>query len=226
MKTLSIIIPAFNEEENIKIVLDEVITIVIPGWEKEIIVIDDGSTDETGKLALSYMSKVRYIKHPINKGKGEAIKTGIVSSSGDCILIQDADREYNSKHIPELVRAFETTHSAAIYGSRNLRPGRRGYPLYIFGVVLLTALVNLRYKTILTDVYTGYKLFKGEVIRDITLESSGFEFEMEITMKILKAGGSIYEIPINYEPRKFKDGKKIRGWDGAVGLWTWFRNSI
>src|SRR3989344_291668 len=114
MKTLSIIIPAFNEEENIKIVLDEVITIVIPGWEKEIIVIDDGSTDETGKLALSYMSKVRYIKHPINKGKGEAIKTGIVSSSGDCILIQDADREYNSKHIPELVQHLKL-HTLQLY---------------------------------------------------------------------------------------------------------------
>ena len=193
--------------------------------EKEIVVIDDASCDATPDI-LKDMKGIVAVFHKKNSGKGAAIKTGLLQATGAIILIQDADREYNSKHIPELVRAFETTHSAAIYGSRNLRPGRRGYPLYIFGVVLLTALVNLRYKTILTDVYTGYKLFKGEVIRDITLESSGFEFEMEITMKILKAGGSIYEIPINYEPRKFKDGKKIRGWDGAVGLWTWFRNSI
>lgn len=226
MKTLSIIIPAFNEEENIEKVIREVTEVNVPGWDKEIVIVDDGSTDGTKKVIEKFNDRVVFRAHETNKGKGEAIKTGISNSKGDCILIQDADHEYDSKYIPELVKAFETTGSAAIYGSRNINPGRRGYPLYIVGVALLTALVNVRYKTALTDVYTGYKLFKGDIIRNIPLQSSGFEFEMEVTMKLLRAGHTIHEIPIGYEPRKFKDGKKIRGWDGVVGMWTFFRNVI
>ncbi len=191
------------------------------GYEKEIIVVDDGSSDGTGKLLENLKEKYNFIllSHSQNLGKGAAVRTGLGKVSGDLVLIQDADLEYDPYDYQRLIEAFDDKTSV-VYGSRNINPEKRGYFHYVLGVKFLTFLTNFFFNSQLTDVYTGYKLFPANLIKSIPLESKGFEIEVEITAKILKKGIAIKEVPIHYYPRKFSQGKKIRLFDGLIGIWT------
>jgi len=218
---LSIIIPTFNEKTTIEEILKRVIRAPVLDYQKEIIIVDDGSTDGTTDILKNLREELDfiYIKHPKNSGKGAAIKTALKEVTGDLALIQDADLEYNPDDYQNLLEAFNQSGSV-VYGSRNINPQKKSYFHYFLGVKFLTFLTNLLFKAKLTDVYTCYKLFPASLIKSIPLNSQGFEFEAEITTKILKRGVKIKEIPIDYQPRKFSQGKKIHFQDGLFGLGT------
>ena len=226
-KRLTVIIPVYNEEKTIAQVLARVAALNFLGWQKEIIVVDDGSRDnskvKTQNAKQQYkIQNLQILEHEKNQGKGAAIKTGLKHATGEAVVIQDADLEYDPAEIQSLLSEFDGR--TAIYGSRNLHPERRGYPHYVLGVWLLTQLINLLYRANLTDAYTGYKLFPLSLLKSLDIESHGFEFEAEVTCKILKSGYNIKEVPIRYFPRKFTEGKKIRFEDGLIGIWTILKN--
>lgn len=220
---LSIIIPIFNEEKTVDKILKKVAAVKLPGIKKEIIVIDDGSTDNTREV----LSKFQILKHTKNLGKGAAIRTGIKHSTGDLIIIQDADLEYDPAYIPALLKPILNKQTNIVYGSRLVN-----YPLKLWGknkTVLpshliankfLTGLTNLLFNSKLTDMETCYKVFKKTCLDGISLKCKGFEFEPEITAKFLKKGYKILEIPIIAKPRTYKEGKKINFWDGILAIWT------
>lgn len=219
---LSIIIPALNEEKTIREILERVRKQKLPGWEKEIIVVDDGSADGTGEVAEKSVG-VNLVRHSFCRGKGAAIASGLEAASGDFVLIQDADLEYDPADWPRLLREIGDGKNQAVFGSRNLNPKRRGYTSYVFGVWFLTKLANFLFGARLTDIYTCYKILPLSLFREIGISSAGFEVEAEITAKILKRGVEVREVPISYRPRKFSEGKKIRWMDGARGAATLFR---
>lgn len=224
MRKLSIIIPAFNEEKTIARVIKRVADQNLGMWQKEIIVVDDGSTDKTEEeIKKLEIEKLIFLHHKQNYGKGTAIKTALGHVTGDAVIIQDADLEYDPKDIPKLLEALETSKSGVVYGSRELHPKRRGYPHYVLGVRILTALVNLRFGSHLTDAYTGYKLFRTDVLKSLNIKSTGFELEMELTVKLLRKNIKIKEVAINYTPRHFSEGKKIRLKDAIIGLIILFK---
>ncbi|MFA5830820.1 MAG: glycosyltransferase family 2 protein [Candidatus Paceibacterota bacterium] len=222
MKKLSILIPAYNEEKTVAEVIRRVFAADTLDFEKEVIVVDDGSTDNT-LSALKEISSFPFIliSHPKNLGKGAAIRTALGRASGDAILIQDADLELDADDYPVLLKELNET-TRVVYGSRNLLPridGKR-YPLYSLGGKMLTGFFNFLYGTHLTDINTAYKLFSKETMRAEELKSDGFEFCEEITAKLTRKGYKIKEVPIRYTPRTFAGGKKLRAKDGLIGLWT------
>ncbi len=232
--TLSIIIPVFNEEKTIAKVIGKVLDQDFSGYNKQIIVVNDGSTDNTEKEIEKIENRaITLLSHKENRGKGAAIKTALGHVMGDFIIVQDADMEYDLADINLLIKELESG-ADVIYGSRELpvsssqgrHPRRRGYPHYVLGVWLLTFLINLRFRSKLTDAYTCYKLFPVDIIKSLNLESNGFEIEMELTVKTLKEKYKIKEIAINYTPRKFVEGKKIRFRDAIKGISTFFKFSI
>lgn len=219
---LSIIIPVFNEEKTIKEILKRVNEAAIGNWQKEIIIVNDGSKDKTDQIINNLKSQISfiYLKHPTNQGKGAAIKTALNYVSGDYVLIQDADLEYDPKDYSKLLAMAEKGYEV-VYGSRNLdKNTKRGYFFYFLGGKLITTFCNFLFGAHLTDINTGYKMFKSEIIKNLNLESNGFEFCEEVTAKILKKGGMIKEVPINYYPRTFQEGKKIKFKDGLIALIT------
>ena len=209
---LSIIIPVYNERETIDEIINRVKNAQVLGYEKEIIIVNDGSTDGT-------IIKDLFLNHPKNLGKGAAIKTGLGQVTGDLVLIQDADLEYSPDDYVDLLKAYNF-QNPVVYGSRNLKRENRGYLFYSFGGKLLTRFFNLLYRTKLTDINTGFKLFRTDIIKGAQLSENGFDFCEEITAKIVKMGYKIKEVPINYYPRKFSEGKKIRFRHGLSGAWT------
>lgn len=216
---ISIIVPVYNEAETIAEVLRRLFSVSLPGLQKEVIVINDGSTDLTKQALLPFLKEIIYLEHDCNKGKGAAIKTGFEQARGELVVIQDGDLEYTPDEIPRLLAALRTHPEwDAVYGSRNLAPTGRGYSHYVAGVWLLTACVNAVFGSALTDAYTCYKLMRTSAFRFLRLKCNGFEIEMEITAKLLAQGKRIGEIPISYRPRSFKEGKKIRARDGIRGL--------
>jgi glycosyltransferase involved in cell wall biosynthesis len=227
MKKLSIIIPVFNEKGTIEEILRRIIAAPALDYEKEIIVVDDGSNDGTDKILKDLKQKFNFVllEHVKNSGKGSAIKTALKKISGDLVLIQDADLEYSPRDYQALLRAFNKD-SPVVYGSRNLGKTRRGYFLFFLGGRSLTFFLNLIFGSKLTDINTGYKLFRADIIKNINLQSDGFEFCEEVTAKILKSGYPIKEVPIHYYPRKFSEGKKLRFRDGLIGLWTILKHRI
>jgi len=220
-KEISIIIPVFNEKGTIEEILKRVTRAPLLNYKKEIIVVDDGSTDSTKNLLKKLNEKFNFmlLEHSKNLGKGAAIKTALKKVTGNFVLIQDADLEYNPRDYQKLLNAVDKDHRV-IYGSRNVESRERGYFHYSLGAKILTFLTNLLFGSKLTDVYTCYKLFPSSLIKKLPLASNGFEFEAEITAKILKKGIAIKEIPIHYYPRKFREGKKIRFLDGLKGVWA------
>ncbi len=228
-KTLSIIIPVFNEEKTIEALLKKVNKVKLPnGIDKEIIVVDDCSTDKTSEILSRFKNiKSHYIRHNKNLGKGAAVRAGIKNSTGDYIIIQDADLEYDPEDYLKLLQPILKKESKIIFGTRLVN-----YPLKIWGknkTVLpfhlianrfLTWLVNFLYGSKLTDMETGYKLFSREAIKKLDLKSNGFEIEPEITIKSLKLGYNILEVPIKTKPRGYNQGKKIVFWDGLLAVWT------
>lgn len=221
MKKLSIVVPVFNEEKTISEIIGKLINLNISGWEKELIVVDDGSTDSTPEVISSFRNVLIVLRHKRKKGKGAAICSGFQRISGDAVIVQDADLEYDPSDIEKMISELEaSTGVDAVYGSRNINPEKRGYFHYVLGVRLLTGLCNLLFGARLTDVYTCYKLIKSGILRELNLTSDGFEVEAEITAKLLKKGCRISEVCVKYNPRSFQEGKKIRIRDGCSGFWT------
>ena len=207
---LSVIIPVYNERETVK---DAVSAVLATERANEIIIVDDGSTDGTRELyeeieALDGIIQVHF--HEKNMGKGAAVRTGFGKATGDIFLIQDADLEYDPRDYFELIRPIEEGRAAVVYGSRfRGGPTKTMFFWHMVGNKFLTLVTNLVYNTILSDMETCYKVFRADVVRDIPLRSKGFEFEPEITSKVLKRGYRIYEVPISYNGREFDEGKKL-----------------
>jgi len=218
---VSIIMPVYNEEETLGEIIQRVQA--VNTW-KELIIIDDGSTDRSSivlqTLHARYPNNIVARTHAENRGKGAAIRTGLDQSTGDFVLIQDADLEYDPTYYPQLFAPFINPDVKVVYGSRNLRPNPRSSFLYYWGGKLLTHFTNLIYRTHLTDITTGYKVFNARLLKDLSLETDGFEFCAEVTSKILRNKIPIIEVPISYSPRSFQEGKKLRWSDGLVALWT------
>jgi glycosyltransferase involved in cell wall biosynthesis len=218
---LSVIMPVYNELETIEPILNRVDEV---GLADEIIVVDDGSVDGTREF-LSELApkfpKVRLILHESNQGKGAAVRTGIEHANGDLLLIQDADLEYDPRDYPRLLTPIEDGVADVVYGSRFLGAPRRVTMFWhMVANKMLTFMTNLLYNSILTDMETGYKLFKREAIEGIPLQSRRFEFEPEITAKLLKRKTRIFEVPITFNPREYAEGKKIGLTDAFEAVWA------
>ena len=217
---LSVIMPVYNERETVRTILERVRAVPI---EKEIIVVDDGSTDGTREILRQEMNgeDTRVLFHEENQGKGSAVRTGIAEATGDIILIQDADLEYDPRDYPALLAPIEEGRAKVVYGSRFLGGPRKAMLFWhAVGNKLLTLVTNVLYDTILSDMETCYKVFAADVIKPIPLRSRRFELEPEVTAKVLKRGYRIYEVPISYTGREFEEGKKITWRDGFIALWT------
>jgi dolichol-phosphate mannosyltransferase len=230
---LSIIIPAFNEEKTIALILDKVFSVKIPSIKKEIIIVDDGSTDNTINN-LPKNKKYKLIKHKKNLGKGAAVTTGIKHATGDYILIQDADLEYNPSQIKDLIKPILEKKAQVVYGSRlNRRPNLKDeertlrFLLHYFGNRYLSFITSILFGQWLTDIETCYKLFPVHIRTKIKLKAKKFDFEPEITAKLLKSGYRIHEVSIKANPRDYKHGKKLRTFhDGSIALYTLIKYRI
>ena len=241
---LSIIIPVYNEEHLVAKLLIKVMELQLDnGMRKEIIVVDDGSTDGTRRAIENLLkdfvgAEIQWLLHEKNRGKGAAVRTGIEAAHGDIIIIQDADLEYDPEDIREVARPILEHQSRIVYGSRILREkalGRSGifglitgkhphsYVLAYLGGVAITQWINLLSGARLTDEPTCYKCFHRSALEGIRIEHDDFAWEPEVTMKVLKRDFRILEVPISYHPRKNKDGKKINWKDGVKALITAWR---
>jgi glycosyltransferase involved in cell wall biosynthesis len=220
MKKLSIIIPVFNEEKTIAEVLQNVVDIQLADFTKEIIVIDDGSVDKTGEILKKWEKKIIVIHKSKNEGKGSAVSLGLRKATGDFILIQDADLEYTPSDYPVLLKPFENPHVNVVYGSRFLGPHLSTMFVYAQGNKFVTFITNILFNTNISDMETGYKVFRKEVLSGIVLHAKRFDMEPEITVRVLKKGFQIYEVPISYFGRQFSEGKKLTWVDGVIAFWT------
>lgn len=218
MKIVSIVIPVFNEVETVQILLRRVFDQPLPGWKKEIIVIDDGSTDDTRKKLAAWQKKCRILFQPKNQGKGAAVRAGLGGATGDIILVQDADLEYNPADYPTLLAPFADSRVNVVYGSRFLGPHLSTMFLYALGNKFVTFVTNLLFNSNITDMETGYKAFRRELLSKVKLRANRFDIEPEFTAQVLKAGYQIYEVPISYYGRKFSEGKKLTWRDGVIAL--------
>jgi glycosyltransferase involved in cell wall biosynthesis len=221
---LSVIIPVYNEINTIDEILARVESVNLA---EEIIIVDDGSTDGTREKLQELSSSnplIKVIFHEKNSGKGSAVRTGIKSSTKDLLIIQDADLEYDPRDYPSLLKPIEEGVADVVYGSRFLgAPRRTSMFWHMIANKLLTFMTNLLYNSILSDMETGYKLFRREIIFDIPLRSKRFNFEPEITAKLLKRHIRIYEVPITFNPREYSEGKKIGLMDAFEAVWTLIR---
>lgn len=222
---LSILIPVYNEKNTILEILKKINEVNLSdlGFGKEIIIVDDGSTDGTRKILNKLTDEYKVIYLSKNQGKGAAIRSGLKAASGDYVIIQDADLEYNPKDYPALLKPLIKNETDIVYGSRSLTKNPRSSISFYLGGKLLTFILNLLFRTKLTDISTCYKVFKREVLRNIELEESGFAFCEEVTCKALKKGYRIKEVPINYYPRTRQQGKKVYWEDGLYGIWVIFK---
>jgi dolichol-phosphate mannosyltransferase len=226
---LSVIIPVYNEESTVLEILKRVQSVPV---EKEIIVVDDGSIDGTREMLgqLHFLSTqkgegqgggdIKVILKEKNEGKGMAIREGLKHITGDIVVIQDADMEYNPLDWIKMLKVMEEKKAGVVYGSRIMGRGEKSSLSFYLGGRFLSFLTNLLYGTRITDEPTCYKMFRTEVIKNIELKCKGFEFCPEVTAKVSKKGYRIYEVPVSYSPRKISEGKKIRWNDGAVAIWT------
>lgn len=218
---ISIIIPAYNEKNTIKEVLRRCKQAETLGMAREIIVVDDGSTDGTRDiLKLEEDSSVRVLLHDRNLGKGAAIRTGLEHVSGDLVLIQDADLEYDPDDWQVMLRPVLKGKATVVYGSRFTGERRNMLYWHYLGNRLLSLLTNILYNTTISDMETCYKLFRKDILEGIKIRSNHFDFEPEITAKICKKGIRIYEVPISYTGREAYEGKKISWRDGVPALWA------
>ncbi len=220
---LSIIIPAYNEEKTILKVISRVKNINLGNIKKEIIVVDDFSRDGTRKLLERLQDRrLKIFFHEKNKGKGAAIRTALKRATGDIMLIQDADLEYDPEEYRKLLKPIINGKAKVVYGSRleSIRKNlKKMYKLHYFGNLFLTVITSVLYGAKITDMETGYKVFRKEVVKNMSLKAKRFDFEPEITAKILKKGYKIAEVPIDFMGRKFSEGKKITWKDGVKALY-------
>ncbi len=219
---LSVIMPVYNEKNTIQEILRQVRAVEIP---KEIILVDDGSSDGTTEI-LSGMAKddtIKVLYHDRNRGKGAAIRTGLPHATGELVIIQDADLEYDPRDYPALIQPIREGRARVVYGSRFLGPHKAMLFWHSVANNVLTLITNILYDTTLTDMETCYKLFESEIIQEIPIKARGFEFEPEITAKVLKRGHRIYEVPVSYAGREYHEGKKIKLKDAIIALWSLIR---
>lgn len=223
---LSIIIPAYNEKDTIKEIVQKVMDVKIDLAEKvdkEIIIVDDFSSDGTTEIVREIKGSnknTEAIFHSENRGKGAAIRDGLQLAKGDYVIIQDADLEYDPNDYAKLLAPVLDGKATVVYGSRFTGEHRNMFFWHYLGNKLLTLVTGVLYNTTLTDMETCYKLIKKDILDDVIIKSSRFNFEPEITAKILKRGIRIYEVPISYVGREFDEGKKITWRDGFSALWT------
>jgi glycosyltransferase involved in cell wall biosynthesis len=220
---LSVIMPVYNEVNTLEEIVGQVLA---TNLVHEIVMVDDGSTDGTRDIMKQWDSHpmIKVIYHNRNQGKGSAVRTGFDAATGEVIVIQDADLEYDPRDYPKLLQPIEEGRADVVYGSRFIGgPARKVYFWHRVGNLVLTLFTNLLYNIDLTDMETCYKCVRIEVVRGMTLRSKRFEFEPEITAKIAKRGYRIYEVPIAYYGREYDEGKKITGWDSIPAIWALIR---
>ncbi len=219
-KKLSVIVPVFNERNTVVEILRRMRAVDLP-VDREFVVVDDGSDDGTRSVLTQLGdSTVKIVSHPENRGKGAAIRTGLEHVTGDLVLIQDADLEYDPEDWPKLLAPMLKGKAQVVYGSRITGEHRNMLYLHWVGNKMLSLVTNLLYNTTLSDMETCYKLFDREVLRPIIVKSDRFDFEPEITAKVLRQGIRIYEVPISYAGREFDEGKKITWRDGFAALYA------
>jgi glycosyltransferase involved in cell wall biosynthesis len=219
---VSVIIPAYNEA---KTILEVVRRVQEQPFSKEIIIVDDCSTDGTWELLAQtpLSANVKLLHHEKNMGKGAGIRTGVQAATKDIIIIQDADLEYNPSDFPIVLRPILDGVADVVYGSRFLGIHRSFMLHHYLGNRFLSIVTNVLYNNMLTDMETGYKAFRAPVIKSVRIRSNRFDFEPEITAKVLKQGYRIYEVPIYYAGRDYAEGKKITWRDGFAALWALLR---
>ncbi len=224
-KTLSILIPVYNELKTIIPVLELVSQAPSAGLAKELIVVDDGSTDGTREIlkeldGSKYGAKIYF--HEKNQGKGAALRTGQGYATGEIIIIQDADMEYSPQEYPDLLKPILEGRADVVYGSRltGAKVARAFHFTHYIGNKVLSLLTNVLYNSTLTDMETCYKVFRADIFKRIVIKSNRFEFEPEITAKVLKQGVRFYELPISYYGRDYSEGKKITWIDGFHAIWA------
>lgn len=217
---LSVIIPVYNEKNTVREIVRRVQS---TGLVWEILIVDDGSKDGTRDILAEMDGKdgVRVILHEKNQGKGAAVRTGLQNARGDVFLIQDADLEYDPRDYPALLKPIEEGLADVVYGSRFLGAPHRAILFWnMVANKLLTLMTNILYNNILTDMETGYKVFKREVAQDMKLRANRFDFEPEFTAKILKKNVRLFEVPITFNPREYSEGKKIGLRDAFEAVWA------
>jgi glycosyltransferase involved in cell wall biosynthesis len=225
---LSVVVPAYNEGATLAAVVEKLL-----GLPRllEVIVVDDASSDSTPEIARGLAAadaRVRVARHTSNRGKTEALRTGFALTRGEIVIVQDADLEYDPAEIPLVILPIVNNRADVVYGSRFLvrRATRVLYFYHYLGNKLLTFLSNVLTNLNMTDIETGYKAFRGEIIRNMRITSSGFGFEVEVTAKVAKLGCAVYEVPISYYGRTYDEGKKIGFGDGLQALWLIIRFNL
>ena len=218
---LSIVVPVYNEIATLEDLLDRIHRVPL-NVDREVIVVDDGSTDGTRELVkrLAAEGTITACFHERNIGKGAAIRTGIEAVTGDMVIIQDGDLEYDPSDYEKLIQPIVKGNARAVYGSRVLGKNPKSYLRFYWGGRVLSFLANLIYGIRITDEPTCYKVFQAELLKSMDLASTGFEFCPEVTAKLSRMGVRIKELPISYSPRSIKEGKKIRWTDGLIAIWT------
>jgi glycosyltransferase involved in cell wall biosynthesis len=220
--TVTVVIPCYNEVSTLEKVLDRVRAV---GLASQIIIVDDGSVDGTRELLQQIEADgyedVQIIYHEQNRGKGAALVTGFAEATGDIVLIQDADLEYDPRDYPVLLRPIQEGIAVVVYGSRFLGGPRKAMNFWnMVANKILTLTTNILYNAILSDMETCYKVFRRDVVTNMKIRARGFEFEPEFTSKVLKQGIRIYEVPISYNGREWDEGKKIKWVDAPIAMWT------
>lgn len=225
---LSVVVPAYNEERTLGTVIRKLVH--LPQL-REIVIVDDCSKDRTPEIARQLSEEhpqVKVVRHEVNSGKTEALKTGFQHTTGEIVIVQDADLEYDPTEIPSLIQPIVDGFADVVYGSRFLvrKTSRVLYFYHYLANRALTFVSNLFTNINLTDVETGYKALRGEIIRNMIITSEGFGFEIEVTAKVAKLKCSIYEAPISYYGRTYEEGKKIGVWDGVAAFWYIIRYNL
>lgn len=228
--TLSIIIPVYNEEKTIQKILNRIEKVDIGNIKREIIIVNDASTDKTNEILKQLENKYKIITHSKNQGKSAAVKTGILASTGDLLIIQDADLEYDPDEYHLLIEPFEKGNADVVYGSR-FRSGRPHRTIYYRNQIanqFLTMLSNIFTSYNLSDVETGFKMFRGDLIRKMAprLEAKRFGFEVEITAYLAKTKAKVYEVGISYYGRTVEEGKHITLKDGLLAIWEIIKYNV
>jgi len=229
---LSVVMPVYNEAKFLSEIIRQVQAVDLGPMERELVLVDDCSTDGSGEMVRALEGKtsidgslrpfdrpIRVFSHAVNQGKGAALRTGFAQAAGDLVIIQDADLEYDPEDYHKLLAPVIKGKAEVVYGSRFTGERRNMFFHHWVGNRFLTLVTNVLFNTTLSDMETCYKLFKREALEGIVIKSDRFNFEPEITAKILKKGIRIYEVPISYTGREFDEGKKITWRDGLVALW-------